>query len=178
MRWIRRIRSALTMGITWAVAWAAAGVGIGVLSIVLPALPWDRFFAVFDAPLPALAVPGFVGGVLFSVVVGALGRRLRFDELSIPRFAAWGAIGGLLLSLVPDVMSLLGLATLNRALPFPFAIAAMISVPAMLLGSASASASLWIAQRAERRALRAAHDDLATIGLTEAEERTLLGRSA
>jgi len=30
-----------------------------------------------------------VGGALFSTVLGIAGRRRRFDELSLPRCAAW-----------------------------------------------------------------------------------------
>src|SRR5512139_1738757 len=109
--WLRRIRGAFGMGLTWAAGWALFGLLIGVTSVVLPDLPWDAFFAVFDAPLPALAVPGFVGGALFSVVLGIAARRRRFDQLSMPRFALWGAVGGVLLSLVPAAMFALGLAT-------------------------------------------------------------------
>ena len=70
-RWLKRIRGAIGMGLTWAVGWALCGVLIGVTSILLPGLPWASFFDVFDAPLPALAVPGFVGDVLLSLVPAA-----------------------------------------------------------------------------------------------------------
>jgi len=103
-QWQRRIRGAIGMGLTWAAGWALAGLLIGVTSTLLPGLPWDAFFEVFDAPLPALAIPGFCGGVLFSMVLGIAGRRRRFEELSLPRFAAWGAMGGVLLSLLPAAM--------------------------------------------------------------------------
>ena len=103
-KWLERVRGALGMGITWAVGWALFGVLIGVASLILPGLPWHYFFDVFDAPLPALAVPGFFGGVLFSTVLGVAGRRRRFDELSLPGVAAWGALGGMLLSLLPAAM--------------------------------------------------------------------------
>ena len=88
--WLRRIRGAVGMGITWAVAWALAGVLIGVLWTL--GLPMEWFIEVFDAPLPALAVPGFFGGAVFSTVLGIAGRRRRFDELSLPRFGALGAV--------------------------------------------------------------------------------------
>ena len=29
------------------------------LNLLLPGLPWNAFFEVFDAPLPAFAIPGF-----------------------------------------------------------------------------------------------------------------------
>jgi len=113
----RRIRGAVGMGLTWAAGWAVAGILIGVMSKLTPNLPWDSFFEVFDAPLPALALPGFIGGVLFSIVLGIAGRHRRFDELSVSRFAIWGAIGGVLLSLVPDALVAMGLATIYPERP-------------------------------------------------------------
>ena len=65
MNWFRRIRGAVGMGVTWAIGWALFGILIGVTSKILPGLPWDSFFDVFDAPLPALAVPGFFAGMFF-----------------------------------------------------------------------------------------------------------------
>ena len=81
-KWLRRLRGMVGMGVTWAVGWAIAGVLIGITSNLLPGLPWHYFFDVFDAPLPALAIPGFVGGVLYSIVLGIAGRvghRCRSD---------------------------------------------------------------------------------------------------
>lgn len=138
------------MGLTWAAGWAVAGLLIGVASIVLPFLPWDAFFEVFDAPLPALAIPGFIGGALFSVVLGVAGRRRRFDELSIPRFAAWGALGGLLVSLVPITMVAMGLATPRAGLDM-WRTTAAIAGPLVLLGAASAAGSLALARRSSKQ---------------------------
>lgn len=98
--WLRRLRGAIGMGVTWAVAWALAGLAMGIASNILTFLPWDAFFRVFDAPLPALAIPGFISGAIFSGVLGVAGRRRRFDQISIPWFAALGAVGGLLLGAV------------------------------------------------------------------------------
>ena len=153
-KWLRRIRGAVGMGLTWAAGWALFGVLIGVSSKLFPALPWDSFFEVFDAPLPALAVPGFVAGVLFSIVLGIAGRRRRFDQLSLPRFAAWGAVGGALLSLVPAALVGVGLASIGSpdALGL-WQLTAVISAPLVLLSAGSASGSLMLARRAEHRAL-------------------------
>src|SRR5918996_3915539 len=112
-KWPRRTRGAVGMGLTWAAEWVLAGLLIGVTSKLLPGLPWDWFFEVFDAPLPALAIPGFFGGLFFSIVLGIAGRRRRFSELSLPVFAAWGALGGLLLTLFPFALVAVGLASLN-----------------------------------------------------------------
>ena len=40
---------------------------------------------------------GFVGGAVFSMVLGIAEGRRRFDQLSLTRFAAWGAVGTFLL---------------------------------------------------------------------------------
>jgi len=153
LSWVRRVRGALGMGITWAVTWAGVGLLIGVTSLLLPGLPWDAFFEVFDAPLPALAVPGFVGGAIFSVVLGIAGRRRRFEELSLPRFALWGAVGGVLLSLVPAAMVAMGLATPAEGTLGLWDFTAVVSGPLALLCAGSASGSLALARRAANRTL-------------------------
>ena len=139
------------MGLTWAIAWAVAGLLIGVASVLLPGLPWAAFFAVFDAPLPALAVPGFVGGAIFSIVLSIAGRNRRFDELSLPRFTAWGAAGGLLLSLVPAAMVGVGQADIGRPGLGLWTLTAVIAGPLMVLSAASAAGTLLLARSAGRR---------------------------
>lgn len=152
-QWLRRLRGAIGMGLTWAAGWALFGILLGVASRILPGLPWDAFFDVFDAPLPAMAVPGFVGGALFSVVLGIAGRRRRFDQLSMPRFAAWGAAGGLLLGLVPAAMVAVGLASIGKGAAGVWELTAMISGPLMLLSAGSAAASLALARGGRPRQL-------------------------
>jgi hypothetical protein len=174
-KWLRRIRGAVGMGLTWAFGWALFGLLIGVTSILLPGLPWDAFFEVFDAPLPALAVPGFFGGAIFSMVLGIAGRRRSFDELSLPRFAAWGAVGGLLLGLLPDALVAVGLASIGRDGLGLWRLTALISGPLALLSAASASGSLMLARVSERRELIEAGAEAAEVGLTEGEARALLG---
>ena len=156
---LRRIRGAIGTGLTWALAWAIGGVLIGVASNVLPFLPWDAFFKVFDAPLPALAVPGFIAGVLFSIVLGLVAHRRRFSELSVSRFALLGALGGLLLSLVPAVMVLLGLATMAEGALGLWTLTAIIAAPLALMSAASASGSLVLARMAEGPAELEAGED-------------------
>lgn len=139
------------MALTWAVAWALVGLLIGVSSRLLPGLPWDHFFEVFDAPLPALAIPGFIGGALFSAVLGIAARRRRFDELSLPRFAAWGALGGVLLSLIPAALAVVGLLSVQGGELGLWQLTAVIAGPLVLLSAASASGSLLLARKAESR---------------------------
>jgi len=89
-----RIRAAIGIGVTWAAAWGAAGsiVALGFL-LTTGSRP--------DAPFPILAsVFGFVGGLLFSGVLCVVERGHSVDQMSLPRFAAWGAVVGLVMSAV------------------------------------------------------------------------------
>jgi hypothetical protein len=150
-RWTRRLRGALGMGLTWAIAWALAGILIGVASLLLPGRLWNAFFSVFDAPLPALAIPGFVGGALFSLVLGIAARHRRFDELSLARVTTWGAVGGLLLALVPAMLVVLGLASVNAAAHSLLGLTLIIACPLILLCALSAAGSLLLARRTTDR---------------------------
>lgn len=86
---MRRLRGAIGIGIAWGLAWLAAG--LVLLAIVGPDaadVPFPLFFGFL----------GFVAGVTFSVVLGLTEGRRSFEQMSIKRFATWGAVGGLLLS--------------------------------------------------------------------------------
>ncbi|MGD9642611.1 MAG: hypothetical protein AB7V08_07710 [Elusimicrobiales bacterium] len=146
--WLLKLRGMVWMCLTWAAGWALAGLLIGVTSLVTPSLPWDAFFRVFDAPLPALGMPGFIGGAIFSIVIGTAERHTRFEELSLGRFAAWGALAGLLLSLLPAAMVAVGLATLNHPEHGLWKLTALICGPLALLGAASGAAALRLARAA------------------------------
>jgi hypothetical protein len=134
---------------------------IGVTSKLLPFLPWHYFFDVFDAPLPALAIPGFAGGALFSVVLAIAGRRRRFAELSLPRFTLWGAVGGLLLACVPAAMVAAGFASVEGGRWSVWQITAAISGPFAVLGALSAAATLKLARLGERRESVEASEEVA-----------------
>lgn len=149
-RWTRMLRGAIGMGVTWAIVWVGVGLVIGASSVLIPVLPWNRFFEIFDAPLPALAIPGFIAGALFSGVLGVAGRRRRFDELSLPAFSAWGALGGLLLACAPQLLASLHLATISDRFTSPWQLTAIIAGPFMLLSAASACATLLVARRAAK----------------------------
>ena len=156
---MKRLRGAIAVSVLWAIAWAIGGLLVGASSVLFPALPWDAFFAVWDAPLPALAVPGFVGGAIFSVVLGIAARRRRIDELSLARVATWGALGGLLLALVPAALVGIGMAHLDASGAGLWRLTATIAIPAILLCTLSACGSLLLARRGIDRA---ADDELLT----------------
>lgn len=139
------------MGITWAIFWAVAGLMIGVASILLPWLPWNLFFDVFDAPLPAMAVPGFFGGFCFSIVLGIAGRNRKFEDLSMRRFAMWGGLGGLMLSAIPLGLLLFGMLSGSGGYVRLLQALLVVTGPFVVFGAASAAASLRLARRAERQ---------------------------
>ncbi len=96
-KWLKRIRGALGMGLAWAAAWfvvgAIFGLVAGIASVVTGVgagliLGSVLFFSVF------FGMCGFVGGAAFAVVLGIAERRRRLDEMSLPRFSAWGGWGG------------------------------------------------------------------------------------
>lgn len=147
--WLRRLRGAVGMGVTWAVGWAVVGILIGVASILLPFLPWEIFFGIFDAPLPALAWPGFFAGATFSVVLGIAGRRRRFDELSLPWMAGWGALGGAVFGSLPVALIASGGAPIAQLA----LLAGVWGGTVTVLSAASAAGTLLVARKAEDREL-------------------------
>jgi len=152
-KWLRRIRGAIGMGLTWAFAWFAAG--IALLLVV--------GFGAADVPFPlGFGFLGFLAGVTFSVVLGIVEGRRRFDQMSLPRFALWGGVGGLLFSVLFVTAAGLG-ANILLVLGPVFA----------LSGAGCAAGSLALARMAEGRELPEA-GDVADAGLTDDEKRELL----
>ena len=169
-KWLRRIRGAVGMGLTWAAGWTLVVVLMGVTTILLPGTGLELIFEAADDELMiVMMLPAFSGGVVFSTVLGIAGRRRRFDELSLPQFAAWGAIGGLLLSLIPAAALAEGTAGVAQA--------ALIAATVTLLSAVSASGTLMLARMAEDRELFDASAEVAEVGLTEGEAQELLGGS-
>lgn len=147
-KWLRRIRGAIGMGLIWALTWFGAGlilllvVGVGAADV-----PFPLFFGLL----------GFLAGVTFSGILGIVEGRRRFDQMSLPRFAAWGGVGGFLLSIV------LAVALGGDAFPVLGPIFA-------LSGAGCAAGSLALARRAEARELLNAGADVSGRGKDEARE--------
>ena len=167
--WVRRIRGALGMGLTWGAVGFATGMVIELIHNIWP----NPVGGAVDIWPAALMYPGILGGIAFSAVLGIAGRRSRLDELTLPRVALWGGVGGLLVAMIPAAMVLLGFATPNAPL---WRITLGIAGPFALGGAAAASASLALARRADDRALLESGDEVAEVGLTPEERRELLGR--
>ena len=149
-KWLRRIRAAIGIGLTWAAAWFGAGlmlllvVGVGAADV-----PFPLFFGLL----------GFLAGATFSAILGILGGKRKFADMSLPRFAGWGALGGLLLSGV--VVWAAGPAGEFLVLGPVFALA----------GAISAAGTLALARRTEERVLLEARAEAAEAGLNIDEAR-------
>jgi hypothetical protein len=161
-KWRRRILAAIRMGLTWALAWFGAGMALLVVGLV--------FGATADVPFPILfGLLGFLAGTAFSGVLAIVEGRHRFDQMSLPRFAGWGAAGGLLLTGIFVSVLVLG------GDPTPFNNLEVLVPVFTLAGAGSAAGVLVLARRAEKRELLDASADVAEVGLTGDEERELLG---
>ena len=152
--WLRRIRGAIGMGVMWAAAWFAAGT-----------VPRWVFGVNTDAPLPLVfGLFGLLAGVVFSAVLALTEGRRRFDQMSLPRFALWGAMGGLLLSALFAKAGSLGWGDV------------LALAPTLAVASAvSAVGSLAMARRAVRQDLPDNRGSTAEVELTDHEKRKLLG---
>jgi len=128
-------------------------------------------FGAADVPFPlGFGMLGFFAGVTFSVVLVIAESRRRFDQMSLPRFAGWGAVGGLLLS----VMFVLAVAALAEGTTFILNLVFLGPLFAAA-GAASAAGSLALARMAEDRELPRASANVAEVGLSGDEAQELLG---
>jgi len=141
------------MGFTWAAAWASVGF-----------IPRWVFGLNSDLPFPILfAGLGFIAGVTFSGLLALTEGRRRFDQMSLPRFAAWGATGGLVLS-----------AVFAKAASLEWGDVLLIAPTFAVACAVCASGSLAVARRAVRAELANIRGDIAEAELTELEKRKLL----
>ena len=123
----RRVRGAIGMGLTWALAWGGAGVVMAVVTGFTADVPFPLFFALL----------GFIAGVIFSAVLALTMGKRSFEQMSLPRFATWGAVGGVALAaLFAPAASLAG----SEAL--------MVASIFALASAACAAGSLAVARRA------------------------------
>jgi len=135
--WARRLRGTIGMGLTWALGWAV--IGGGVMEGI-----FDPHGKILDMWPQTLAIPGFIGGVVFSGLLWATAGRRRFEELSLSRFAGWGAVVGVLLgSLALAAGAAGGVASL-------WVRVAVILGPMALLSAVSATGSLALPRLAAR----------------------------
>ena len=142
-QWLKRIRGALLMGVTWALVWAPMGLLIGM--IVDPDGRMDEPWILVGT------LPGFLSGVAFAIVLGIAARHRRFSELSAGKFTAWGAVAGCAIGVLAFTLG-----TPNPTLPVWFA--GVVTASITTLGALSAAGSLALARRGEKRELLNAGD--------------------
>lgn len=134
------------MGVTWALVWAPVALLIGI--IVDPDGSMDEMW-------PAIgALPGFLGGVVFSIVLAIAARRRSLDELSLPRVAGWGVLAGLLVGIFPFTI---GDPTSETPL---WQLAAVVIGTITVLSAASAAGTLALARSGTKRALPGARTEI------------------
>lgn len=136
-RWLRLIRGSVGMGLTFAA-------GVGLVASMIAGFVWLLSGSEKDAPemirlVVASTIWAFPIGMAFSGLLAITARGRSFDKLSLPRFAALGVGGGLLLY---------GVLALNAWNAWSVTNAIGNAVIFMFLGGGSATATLMLARRA------------------------------
>jgi len=116
-KWFSGIRGTVVMILLWTVGW---GLGFGGLIELFV----DPSGDIVDIWPTAMAIPGFIGGVVLSALLRIAEGRRSFDEVSLARFAAWGVVTSL-------VIGVIAIAT-GVASAVSLAAAAMIGITAVL----------------------------------------------
>src|ERR687894_66830 len=135
-KWLRRILGAVGMSLIWAAGWGIVGVLIGMF--VDPDGSMDEMWVAVGA------YSGFLGGVVFFAVLRIAEGRRGFDELSLSRFGAWGAVAGLLLGVLPFAVG-----SPNSELPL-WLLGVVIIGPMTILSAVSAVGSALLFRFAAR----------------------------
>lgn len=135
--WLKNMGDALGMGLAWGAGWAFLGMAIEVFE------PDPSFI---DVWVTTLAIPGFAGGVVFSIVLQLTGRG--FDQLASGRAITFGALAGVLLALL-----VIATTTLLDAPPGPRA-AAVVIAASTLLSAVTAAGLRVLAERLRAFRLR------------------------
>ena len=156
----RYLRGAFGMGLAWAVGGAIVAPLSDVFDVVfLGGASWYIPGAVLLG-----AFFGFIGGGVFSVALAVAGRRRRFDEMSLPRFAALGALVPPLIIVAMEArwwviggIGGFGVLFIPSTLGFATVLA--------LMGAGFAAGTLALARRADDRELLEAGEE--ALGLAE-----------
>lgn len=91
--WMSGIRGAILMIGLWVVGW-----GLGFGGIMEAFIDPDG--KVGDIWPVMLAMPGFIGGVVFAALLLVAERRNTFDQIPFFHYALWGAAAGIALGLL------------------------------------------------------------------------------
>jgi len=91
-KWLTGVCGTVLMILTWTVGW---GLGFGGLMEL-----YDPSGRIEDVWPMVLAIPGFIGGVVFSTLFRTAEAPCGFDEVSLGRVATWGVVTGLTLGVL------------------------------------------------------------------------------
>ena len=158
MNWRRRVRGAIGMGIIWGLAWLAAGlVLLAIVGLDAADVPFPLFFGFL----------GFWAGVVFSAIFGSVERGRNVEQMTVPRFAGWGAVGGVVLALLVVAIATLGGDSGAQLL----VLAPVFGVA----GAASAAGSLALARKGAQRNLLHPGMDTTDFGLHDSDSHEPIG---
>jgi len=146
MNLLQRLRGLAGTALLWAAVWLLVGLAFGVYQAetrsrpdVPIAFPWFQIIATATA---IWTVWGAVSGAVFALVLTLAERRHALSELSMPRFALWGALGAIAL----PAIYLLVVAIQERD-PEMFGPFALILSVCAALGAVAAVGTLALARR-------------------------------
>jgi hypothetical protein len=114
-----------------------------------------------------LGTLGFVAGVVFSVVLRLIEGGRRFDQMSVRRFAAWGASVGFALSAAFFL-------AVSRGDPAFLQYFVVVGPVVAAAAAGCAAGSLALARRAQDRELLEETEHLTAAKLPEREVRKVL----
>ncbi len=107
------IRGSILIVALWVIGW---GLGFGGIMELI-----DPDGKIQDVWPTLLAIPGLIGGVIFSALLLIAERGRSFDNVSLVRFALWGAAAGVVIGLLtipaevgdvsPGALGMIGIAT-------------------------------------------------------------------
>lgn len=144
-QWLQRLRGAFGMGTLWSAIWTVVGSAIVLWPGGVTGHPFMAFFLGFVAQFTVL---GFLGGVTFSLVVSLLEGRSSFREMTLARFAAWGACGGFMMWALSGAVGSTVMKVLFGAAPPPVLnwVGRTPGITFVLLGAVSAAMVLALAR--------------------------------
>ena len=148
--WLRRIRAALWIGLTWALGWAVVG---AIFGATIATITGEPAAAIIDLWGEAMGALGLVAGVAFSSILLLAERRRSLVEFSLPRFTAWGAAGGLVVGLL--IAGMVGAGVKAFLL-----LDSIIIGTTAVLGAGSAACLLALARMADEPGLLDAESDV------------------
>lgn len=136
------IRGVAVMAAAWALIWAFPGGVIEAMDNVFPSA--HGFTRRIDMWIQTLAIPGLIGGVVFSGLLAMSGPRRRLAELSLPRSAGWGGVAGLLTGAIVVWLLYTGLSHSWQSAAMAIGLATLLGIAA---GATSPLLFRFVAQR-------------------------------